>query len=75
MDVHIAPAQESKLAELSAKTGRKTDELVQEAVERLLAHNEWFARQVQAGLDEITRGELLEDEEVRRRIDQMFPAE
>jgi len=78
MDVHIAPAQEAQLAELAAKTGRNTDELVEEALERFLGSNknydEWFVREVEKGLAAADRGELLEDEEVRRRIEIMFPA-
>ena len=75
MDVHIAPTLEAQLAELSAKTGRAPNELVNEAVERLLSHSEWFKRQVQIGLDQINRGEFLEDDDVRHKIDAMFPAE
>ena len=42
MEVSLPQNQESQLNELALKTGRGTDELVQEAVARLLAHNEWF---------------------------------
>ena len=72
MEVHLSPKQESQLNELATTTGRGTDELVQEAVERLLAYNNSFKEQVQVGLDQVKRGEFVEDEEVRGRIDRMF---
>jgi predicted transcriptional regulator len=74
MEVHLTPHQESRLNELATATGRGTDELVQEAVDRLLAYNNWFKEQVQVGLDQINRGEFVEDEEVRAGIERMFPS-
>jgi predicted transcriptional regulator len=58
--------------ELAATTGRGTDDLVQEAVARLLAHNEWFKQQVQVGLDQIARGEFIEEEEMDARVERML---
>ena len=61
MEVHLAESQEAQLIELAAKTGRGTDELVQEAVAKLLAHAEWFRRQAQVGMDQIAHGEFIEE--------------
>ena len=72
MDVHLTPQQETRLNELATTTGRGTDELVQEAVDRLLAYDAWFKEQVRVGLDQINRGEFVEDKEVRGRIERMF---
>ena len=72
MEVHLTPQQETRLNELATATGRGTDELVQEAVDRLLAYNKWFKEQVQVGLEQIDRGEFVEDEEVRATIERMF---
>ncbi len=72
MEVHLTADQESQLSELATKTGRPTESLVQEAVDRLLAYNDWFKEQVQTGLDQIQRGEFVEDEKVRARIGRMF---
>ncbi len=72
MDVHLTPQQETRLNELATTTGRGTDELVQEAVDRLLAYDNWFKEQARVGLDQINRGEFIEDEEVRGRIERMF---
>ena len=39
---------------------------------RLLAHNEWFKQQVQVGLDQIARGEFIEEEEMDARVERML---
>lgn len=72
MEVSLPQNQESQLNELALKTGRGTDELVQEAVARLLSHNEWFLRQVQVGIDQIARGEFIEEEEMDDRVERML---
>lgn len=72
MEVHLPQNEEAKLNELAVKTGRGTDELVQEAVHRLLAHNEWFQEQVQVGIDQIERGDFVEEEEMEARVARML---
>jgi predicted transcriptional regulator len=74
MEVRLPQNQETQLNELSAKTGRDTDDLVREAVARLLAHNEWFAQQVRVGLDQIARGEFIEEEEMDARVERLVQA-
>jgi predicted transcriptional regulator len=72
MEVHLPDTQESQLNDLAAKTGRGTDELVQEAVAKLLAHNEWFKQQVQIGIDQIERGEFIDEEEMDARVERLL---
>ncbi len=72
MEVHLPQNQETQLNELAIKTGRGTDELVQEAVARLLAHSEWFKQQVKIGIDQIARGEFIEEEEMHARVERML---
>jgi hypothetical protein len=45
MDVLFSPEVEAKLNRAAAEQGRNAESLLQEAVERLLNYNEWFARQ------------------------------
>lgn len=54
------------------QTGRGTDELVQQAVAQLLAHNEWFKQQVQIGIDQIACGEFIEEEEMDARVERLL---
>jgi predicted transcriptional regulator len=72
MEVHLPQEQEFQLNDLAAQTGRGRDELVQEAVARLLAHNEWFKQQVQLGIDQIARGEFIEEDEMDARVERML---
>jgi predicted transcriptional regulator len=72
MEVHLPQDQETQLHELAVSTGRASDDLVQEAVARLLAHNEWFKQQVQLGLDQIARGDFIEEEEMDARVERML---
>jgi len=72
MEVHLPESQEAQLTELALKTGRGTDDLVQEAVARWLAHSEWFQEQVQVGIDQIARGEFIEEEEMDARVERML---
>jgi len=74
MEVHLPQIQATRLNGLAVRTGRGTDDLVQEAVDRLLAHTEWMREQVQVGIDQIARGEFLEEEEMEARIDRMLRA-
>jgi predicted transcriptional regulator len=43
-------------------------------VDRLLAQEEWFDAQVQLGIDQIARGEFLEEEEMDARVARMMRA-
>jgi predicted transcriptional regulator len=72
MEVHLPQHQEAQLNELANITGRGTDDLVQEAVARLLAYNEWFQAEVQVGIDQIERGEFIEEEEMDARVERML---
>lgn len=72
MEVHLPHDQEAHLNDIAAKTGRGTDELVREAVARLLGHHEWFKQQVQIGIDQIERGEFIEEEEMDARVERLL---
>jgi len=72
MEVHLPDTQEVRLNELAAQTGRGTDELVREAVERMLADSARFREQVQVGIDQFARGEFIEEEEMDERVERML---
>jgi predicted transcriptional regulator len=67
MDLQLPERQAARLASLSTRTGRSASELAVEAVDRLLAEENWFDSQVQLGIDQIARGEFLEEEEMDAR--------
>jgi predicted transcriptional regulator len=72
MDLQLPEHQAAALASLAARTGRSTSELAAEAVDRLLADESWFNAQVQLGIDQIARGEVLEEEEMDSRFARMM---
>jgi predicted transcriptional regulator len=70
--VQLPQSQETQLNELAARTGRGTDALLQEAVAQLLVRNGRFSQQVQVGIDQIKRGEFIEEEEMDARVERML---
>jgi predicted transcriptional regulator len=72
MEVNLTPDQVEQLNKLASSTGRRADELVQEAIDNLLAYNQWFRKEVEIGLAQVRQGELVEDEEVRARIERII---
>ena len=72
MEIQLLQDQEIQLNELATKTGRTKAEIVQEAVAKMLAHNEWFKQQVQVGLDQIARDEFIAEDEMDARLERML---
>ena len=72
MDVHLPERQSAELAGLAARTGRSEQELLAEAVDRMVADQRWFDAQVQVGIDQIARGEFLEEDEMDARVARMM---
>ena len=64
MQVNLPPELQAKLDRIAAQQGRAPESLVNEAVERLVGYDEWFVRQVEKGLAQVERGEVLEHEQV-----------
>jgi predicted transcriptional regulator len=72
MEVHLTPELQAKLDEVAAQQGRDAQSLVQEAVQRLVDYDQWFVREVEKGLAQIERGEVLEHEEVGARLEKLL---
>ena len=49
---------------MAGQRGRDAASLIVEAVERMVDHEEWFRREVEAGLAQVERGNTLSHEEV-----------
>ena len=69
MELLLPPESEAKLNALAQRTGRGTDELLQEAVDHLVTYSEWFERKVKASIAAADRGETVPDEDVRAWIE------
>ncbi len=72
MEIELSPELQAKLERIASQQGRDTKSLVHEAVERLVGYDEWFLRQVEIGLAQADRGELLEHEEVVARMEDLI---
>jgi predicted transcriptional regulator len=72
MEISVTPELEAKLRNLAEATGRKTEELIREALQTYLEHDQWFRNQVQQGLGQLDRGEFLSQEDVVNRIERLF---
>lgn len=72
MDLQLPERQAQALVSLSSRVGRSAADLVVEAVDRLLAQEAWFDAQVQLGIDQIARGEFVEEGEMDARVARMI---
>ena len=72
MDVHLPERQSAELAGMASRTGRSEQELLAEAVDRMVADQRWFDAQVQVGIDQIARGEFIEEDEMDARVARMM---
>ena len=72
MEVRLNPDVEAKLARLAAEQGRNAEMLAQEAIEHFVDYDEWFIREVEKGLEQIDRGQLLTHEEVSLRLETLI---
>jgi predicted transcriptional regulator len=73
MEVRLDPDLQAKLAQLASKRGRDSEELVVDAVERMVNFDQWLMREVERGISAADRGELVDHEDVRKLIDRRYP--
>ncbi len=69
MEVPLSPNVQSRLARLAAERGRDAEALAREAIERFVDYDEWFVKEVEKGLAQIARAEVLTHEEVGARLE------
>ena len=74
MEIQLSPDQETRLAELAARDGRKADDLVREAVDRLLNDEARFAEAVRLGLAAADSGDFVGAEEVWTNVERALKA-
>lgn len=72
MEVHFSPDTEVQLKELAARKGKDAAQVVEETVSNMLERQARFVEGVRRGIASADRGELIEHEEVVRRIDRLF---
>lgn len=72
MEIHLPPDQEARLAELAARDGRDTAELVLEAIARFLREEARFAKAVRLGLDAAERGDFVPSDQVWAGVERIL---
>jgi predicted transcriptional regulator len=72
MEVNLYAEKEARLQEFTARSGKNTAQLVEEAVDRMLDYETAFVAAVEQGRVSARQGNLLEHEEVVARIEQIF---
>jgi len=72
MEIKLSPELQAKLDRMASQQGRDSESLVHEAVERLAEYDDWFIRQVEKGLAQVDRGEVVEHEEVVARMENLI---
>ena len=75
MEVQLAPETESQLNRLARETGRSAEQVVLDAVERLLREDTEFIAAVQEGFDSLDRSEFLTHDEVGARMRRLFQSQ
>jgi len=70
----VGPSSGAKLARLAAKRGRDAEALAREAIERFVDYDEWFIREVEKGLTQVDRGEVLTHEQVGAHLERLLTA-
>lgn len=69
MEIHLTPEKEALLRQVAARNGQDAAQVVQEAVDRLLDHDTWFIQEVEKGLSQAAKGDLIEHDEVVARVE------
>jgi predicted transcriptional regulator len=70
MEVHFTPEQLQQLSQIAAHSGTDTEHLVMDAALRLVEQDAKFRAAVREGIAQADRGELIDDEEVRRWLEE-----
>ena len=69
MEVNLSPDLQAKLARIADQRGCDAEALAREAIERLVDYDEWFIREVEKGLAQVDRGDVLTHEAVGARLE------
>lgn len=70
MELDLTPETQARLNELALRTQRGTDELLEEAVDHLVAYNDWLGGKVGDSMAAAGRAETVPDEKVRAWLEQ-----
>lgn len=69
MDLNVPPDLQTRLALAADRRGMTPEVLVLEAIERAVEYDDWFLREVEKGLAQVERGDVLSHEDVGARLE------
>ena len=69
MELNVPPDLETKLARAADRRGMAAEAPVLEAIERAVEYDDWFLRELEKGLAQVERGDVLTHEEVGARLE------
>lgn len=72
MEVHLSPDKQARLQEIATRVRKNAEEMVEEAVDRMLEYDERFVAAVEEGRESARRGELVEHDDVVERIEKVL---
>ena len=72
MEIQLNPDQEARLAALAVRNGRKTDDLIREALDRFLDDEARFAEGVKLGLSAAENGDFVTSDEVWASVERVL---
>ncbi len=72
MEIRFTPEQEAKLEQIATQEGVDAERLVKDAAVRLLEEDARFRAAVREGIAQADRGELIEEEEMNARLEQLL---
>ena len=72
MEVHFTPEQEAQLSRIATYAGTDAEQLVKDAVLRLVEEDVRFRAGVRRGTEQADRGELLNNNDVKARIERIL---
>ena len=72
MEVNFSPEVETQLQQAAIASGKDAEQLVKDAVARMLENQARFIAGVQKGIGQADRGELIEHKDVLDRINQLL---
>ena len=70
MEVYFTPDTQAQLQQLAATEGKDAARVVEETVTRMLERRAQFLEGVDRGIQAADRGEFVEDDEVRRWLEE-----
>jgi len=72
MEVHLSPDKQARLQEIATRVAKNAEQMVTEAVDRMIEYDERFVAAVEEGRVSARRGELLAHDDVVERIEKIM---